>query len=58
MIRERTIEGLGRTKIQGTKLGGPRGSKDSKPRPKAGYFIREAKKILKIDEKLYYINKI
>jgi hypothetical protein len=48
MIRERTIEGLGRTKIQGTKLGGPRGSKDSKPRPKAGYFIREAKKIQKI----------
>lgn len=44
LIRERTIEGLKRTKMQGTKLGRPKGSKDAKPRPKSGYFIREASK--------------
>jgi len=44
LIRERTIEGLKRTKLQGTKLGRPKGSKDTKPRPKSGYIIREASK--------------
>lgn len=51
LIRERTIEGLRRTKIQGTTLGRPKGSKDSKSRPKAGYLIREATKRQKIDVK-------
>jgi DNA invertase Pin-like site-specific DNA recombinase len=44
LIRERTIEGLRRTKIQGTTLGRPKGSRDSKPRPKSGYILREANK--------------
>jgi len=50
LIRERTIEGLRRTKIQGTILGRPKGSKDSKPRPKSGYIIREAEKRKRVDE--------
>jgi putative DNA-invertase from lambdoid prophage Rac len=50
LIRERTIEGLKRTKVQGTVLGRPKGSKDSKPRPKSGYIIREAEKRKRIDE--------
>lgn len=44
LISERTKEGLARTKLQGTQLGRPLGSKDSKKRPKSGYIIREAKK--------------
>ena len=44
LIRERTIEGLKRTKMQGTILGRPKGAKDSKPRPKSGYILREASK--------------
>jgi putative DNA-invertase from lambdoid prophage Rac len=44
LISERTIEGLARTKQQGTLLGRPKGSKDSKPRPKSGYYVREMKK--------------
>lgn len=51
LIRERTLEGLRRTKIQGTILGRPKGSKDSKPRPKAGYLIREAIKKKEQDAK-------
>jgi DNA invertase Pin-like site-specific DNA recombinase len=51
LIRERTIEGLRRTKIQGTKLGRPKGAKDSKPRPKAGYLIRQAIKKKEADNK-------
>ncbi len=51
LIRERTIEGLKRTKIQGTKLGRPKGSKDAKPRPKAGYLIRQAIKKKEADNK-------
>ena len=50
LIRERTIEGLRRTKIQGTTLGRPKGSKDKKNRPKSGYILREAKKRKKADE--------
>jgi DNA invertase Pin-like site-specific DNA recombinase len=44
LISERTKEGLARTRMQGTQLGRPLGSKDSKKRPKSGYIIREAKK--------------
>lgn len=44
LISERTIEGIARTKAQGTVLGRPKGSKDSKPRPKSGYYMREIKK--------------
>ena len=49
LISERTKEGLNRTKIQGTILGRPKGSRDSKPRPKSGYLIREAVKRRKKD---------
>ena len=44
LISERTREGIARTKAQGTILGRPKGSRDSKPRPKSGYFMREIKK--------------
>lgn len=44
LISERTKEGLARTKAQGTVLGRPKGSKDSKPRPKGGYYLRELNK--------------
>ncbi|MDE3234548.1 MAG: recombinase family protein [Bacteroidota bacterium] len=50
LIRERTIEGLKRVKIQGSRLGRPKGAKDSKPRRKSGYIIREAKKRQSSDE--------
>jgi putative DNA-invertase from lambdoid prophage Rac len=49
LISERTKEGIARTKLQGTKLGRPVGSKDSKKRPKSGYILREAKKRKLID---------
>ena len=52
LISERTKEGLNRTKLQGTILGRPKGSRDTKPRPKSGYFIREATKRKKSDEKV------
>lgn len=51
LIRERTIEGLKRTKTQGTILGRPKGSRDKKKRPKSGYIIREADKRKAADEK-------
>jgi putative DNA-invertase from lambdoid prophage Rac len=44
LIRERTIEGLRRAKMQGKQAGRPKGSKDTKKRRKAGYILREAKK--------------
>lgn len=44
LISERTKEGIARTRAQGTVLGRPKGSKDSKPRPKSGYYMREIKK--------------
>ena len=50
MIRERTIEGLRRAKLKGKKLGRPFGSKDSKPRRKSGYILREALKKQAIDQ--------
>jgi len=51
LIRERTIEGLRRTKSQGKVLGRPKGSKDKKPRPKSGYYLREAHKRQQVEEK-------
>ena len=51
LISDRTKEGLNRTKQQGKVLGRPKGSKDSKPRPKSGYIIREAIKRKGDDEK-------
>ncbi len=50
LISERTKEGLRRAKAQGKKPGRPKGSKDSKPRRKSGYILREAKKKQKLDE--------
>ncbi len=44
LIRERTLEGLRRSKAQGKTPGRPKGSKDSKQRRKSGYILREAKK--------------
>ena len=44
LISERTKEGIARTRAQGTVLGRPKGSKDSKPRPKGGYYLRELNK--------------
>ena len=44
LIRERTLEGLRRSKAQGKIPGRPKGSKDSKQRKKSGYILREARK--------------
>ncbi len=49
LIRERTIEGLRRAKLQGKKAGRPKGSKDSKKRRRSGYILREVKKRQKQD---------
>ncbi len=51
LIRERTIEGLKRAKSQNKTLGRPSGKKDSKPRRKSGYLLREANKRKTVDEK-------
>ena len=51
LISERTIEGIARTKAQGTVLGRPKGSKDSKPRPKSGYYMREIRKRTELNNK-------
>lgn len=63
LIRERTLEGLRRAKMQGKLLGRPKGRKDSKKRKKSGYFIKEAKKRQRSDEEMgiykdieYYLN--
>ena len=50
LIRERTIEGLHRAKLQGKKAGRPKGSKDIKPRRKSGYILKEANKRKTKDE--------
>lgn len=50
LIRERTIEGLHRAKLQGKQSGRPKGSKDSKQRKKSGYILREANKRKTVDE--------
>jgi len=49
LIRERTIEGLRRAKMQGKSPGRPKGSKDTKKRKKSGYILREAKKRKQVD---------
>ena len=49
LIRDRTIEGLRRSRLQGKTPGRPKGSKDTKQRKKSGYYIREAKKRQKKD---------
>lgn len=51
LISERTKEGIERTKSQGTVLGRPKGKKDTKSRPKSGYYMREANKRKNQDEK-------
>jgi DNA invertase Pin-like site-specific DNA recombinase len=51
LISERTKEGIERTKAQGTTLGRPKGKKDSAPRPRSGYILREAKRRKGKDEK-------
>ncbi|PKP35448.1 MAG: resolvase [Bacteroidetes bacterium HGW-Bacteroidetes-17] len=51
LIRQRTIEGLSRSRAQGKIPGRPKGSKDSKKRKKSGYIIREAKKRQEKDSK-------
>jgi len=51
LIRERTIEGLRRAKLQGKISGRPKGKKDTKPRRKSGYILRHAKEHKTIDEK-------
>ena len=50
LISERTKEGLMRARSQNKQLGRPKGSKDSKPRPKSGYMLREVRKRKKVDE--------
>lgn len=50
LIRERTIEGLRRAKLQGKHAGRPKGSKDTKKRKKSGYILREANKRKMLDE--------
>ncbi len=51
LIRERTLEGLRRAKMQGKHPGRPKGSKDTKKRKKSGYILREALKRQKADNK-------
>lgn len=51
LIRERTIEGLRRAKMQGKHPGRPKGSKDTKKRRKSGYILREARKKQILDNK-------
>jgi len=58
LISERTKEGIARTKLQGTRLGRPVGKKDSKPRPKSGYILREAKKRKLLDEQQGIFNSV
>jgi DNA invertase Pin-like site-specific DNA recombinase len=50
LIRERTLEGLRRAKMQGKRPGRPIGSKDKKKRKKSGYVLREARKRQKSEE--------
>lgn len=49
LIRERTLEGLRRSKAQGKIPGRPKGSKDSRKRKKSGYIMREARKKQSMD---------
>jgi len=49
LIRERTIEGLRRSRLQGKTPGRPKGSKDTKQRKRSGYILREARKRQKVE---------
>jgi len=49
LIRERTIEGLRRSRLQGKTPGRPKGSKDSVKRKRSGYILREARKRQKVE---------
>ncbi len=51
LIRERTLEGLHRARLQGKKVGRPAGSKDKKKRKRSGYILREANKRQEKDSK-------
>lgn len=51
ILVERTIIGIQRAKYQGIRIGRPPGKRDSAPRKKSGYFLREANKRKKEDEK-------
>lgn len=51
ILVERTILGIQRAKYQGIRIGRPPGKRDSAPRKKSGYFLREANKRKKEDEK-------
>ncbi len=44
ILVEKTILGIQRAKSQGVKIGRPPGKRDSAPRKKSGYFLREANK--------------
>ncbi len=50
LISERTKEGINRARMQGANLGRPKGKKDSNPRRKSGYIMREANKRKMMDE--------
>jgi DNA invertase Pin-like site-specific DNA recombinase len=50
LIRERTLEGLRRARLQGKQVGRPRGRKDSQKRRKGGYILREARKRMMKDQ--------
>lgn len=50
ILVERTILGVQRAKKQGKHVGRPRGKRDSSPRKKSGYFLREAMKRKRVDE--------
>ena len=52
LISERTKEDLRRVKMNGKKLGRPKGSKDKKKRSNKGYVMRELKKRKIFDKKL------
>ncbi len=58
LIRERTIEGLRRAKMQGKRPGRPKGKKDTKKRRKSGYILREAMKKKIRDEQIGHIKHI
>lgn len=50
LIRERTIEGIRRARLNGKVPGRPIGSKDKKKRKRSGYLLREAKKRRYVDQ--------
>jgi putative DNA-invertase from lambdoid prophage Rac len=50
ILRERTLEGLRRAKMQGKTLGRPPGAKDKKKRKKSGYLLRMAGERQKDDQ--------